>query len=38
MQSCAILCNALQIPFVRLTYDCNAMQHSDNVRNSLGLN
>jgi hypothetical protein len=38
MQIRAILRNTLQTPFVRITYDCNAVQHSGKVCNSLVLN
>src|SRR6266404_1736697 len=32
VQNRANLCNAWQIPFVRLTYDSHAVQNSENVR------
>ena len=38
LQNCAILYNALQTKLLGLPMIRNAMQHSENVRNSLGLN
>jgi len=38
LQNHAILCNALQTRFVRLTYDSYAVQTRETLRNSLGFN